>query len=157
MIPVTDEMVQAARRKLPARWSMQDLHDAISAALEAAPHGELQFDQGVALTPEQRAAWNEAYADLAEPNKASGHLIRVFTPQLHPVLDHPLVLGGISEIASRLEVARSTVAGWVKRAEKIGMPDPITVLAAGPVYDLTVLEAWYRGWKDGPDADSQAH
>ena len=152
MVLVTDEMVQAARRCMPARWSMDDLRNAIAAAIAAAPPIGLVFEPGPALTPEQQAEWNQELAQAT-----SSPLIRVHTPTLHPALDQPLVLGGISEIAARLEVARSTVVGWIKRAEKIGMPGPIAVLAAGPVYDLTALETWHKAWKTGDDADGEAH
>lgn len=59
----------------------------------------------------------------------------------------PRVLAGITEIATRLQVGRPTVAGWVKNAAANGMPDPIAVLAAGPVYDLEAVAAWHSAWK----------
>lgn len=147
---VTDEMLQAARRMMPARWSMDDLGNAIAAAIEAAPPLELAFQPAMTLTPEQEAEqqgrWDEFMRELnATPPGAQR--IRVFTPTLHPALEHPLVLGGISEISDRLGAARSTVTGWTKRADENGMPTPIAQLAAGPVYDLTAVEAWYRAWK----------
>jgi len=144
MTVVTDEMLQAARRMMPARWSMDDLGNAIAAAIDAAAPSALVFDPDATLTPEQVAEWERI---AAEP--AHAHFIRVHTPTLHPALDRPLVLGGITEIALRLEVARSTVVGWTKRAEKIGMPAPIAELAAGPVYDLIAVETWHKAWKAG--------
>jgi hypothetical protein len=63
------------------------------------------------------------------------------------VLQHPVELGGVSEVAARLEVGRSTVTGWVKNAETNGMPAPIATLAAGPVWDLLGLVAWHTQWK----------
>ena len=151
MTMVTDEMVQAARRCMPARWSMDDLRNAIAAAIAAAPPIGLVFDQNVTITPEQQAEWERVASDPVHRN-----FIQVYTPTLHSALDHPLVLGGISEIATRLEVARSTVVGWIKRAEKIGMPGPIAVLAAGPVFDLTAVETWHKAWKAGEGADGEA-
>jgi hypothetical protein len=139
---------------------MQDLHDAIEAALEAAPSPELMFASGAACTPEDQARWQAAWDEAVGHSALAppvGQLIQVHTPTLHPALDHPLVLGGITEIAARLEAARSTVVGWIKRAEKIGMPGPIAVLAAGPVFDLAAVEAWYRTWKAGDDTDGEAH
>lgn len=177
MIQVTDEMVQAARRKLPARWSMQDLHDAISAALGAMPVSELEFDISDReftqddldrfLTKLHGPFHALSGKCTVEPHVTAGGLIGggivdapgssneipVHRPQPHPALDRPLVLGGITEIATRLDAARSTVVGWTKRAEKIGMPGPLAPLAAGPVYDLLAVEAWYRSWKDGADGD----
>lgn len=127
---------------MPARWSMEDLRNAIAAAIDAATPSALMFDADATVTAEQQAEWDRIVADPAH-----GHLIQVHTPTLHPALAHPLVLGGISEISDRLEAARSTVTGWTKRAEKIGMPAPIAELAAGPVYDLAAVETWYRAWK----------
>jgi len=151
MTMVTDEMVQAARRCMPARWSMDDLRNAIAAAIAAVPPFGLVFEPGVELSDEDRAEFSRLLEDSASApiiRLPPGQII-VHEPQLHPALDHPLVLGGISEIAAQLEVARSTVVGWIKRAEKIAMPGPIAVLAAGPVYDLTALEAWHKAWKSG--------
>lgn len=145
-ITVTDEMVQAARRKLPARWSMQDLADAIEAAIEASPMPELVFDQSAALTPEQQAEWDRA---LGAANEAP---IRILPAELRPAT----VLGGVTEIAALLSAGRSTVVGWTKRAEKIGMPKPLAELAAGPVYDLTAIADWYRAWKTTGDVDAAA-
>jgi hypothetical protein len=150
MTVVTDEMLQAARRMMPARWSMDDLGNAIAAAIEAAPLLELAFQPAMTLTPEQEAEqqsrWDECMREFnATPPGAQR--FRVSTPTLHPALDHPLILGGITEIGQRLEAARSTVVGWTKRADKIGMPAPIAELAAGPVDDLTAVETWYRAWK----------
>jgi len=171
---VTDEMVQAAYGKLPARWSMQDLHDAIAAAIQAAPPIELEF--ATELTDEQRQRFTDSFNQAAA---ARGPLARVYPatvelrgehgPELllppvdgcvssklrtgGPVYAGPLA--GVTEIATHLGVGRSTVAGWTKRAEKIGMPAPLAELAAGPVYSLDAVETWYHAWKNtegGTDA-----
>lgn len=140
-IEVTEEMVQAARRLLPARWSMQDLHDAIEAAIQAAP----VFEQGFAVRGEHGPELPLDFGD--EPV--------VFLPGTSTIDLEPapgeVVLGGISEIADRYNAARSTVNGWIKRAEKIGMPPPVAILAAGPVYNLTLLDPWYQAWKAAGD------
>lgn len=176
MIPVTDEMVAAARRQIPERWGLSHLRDAITAALEVAAHSqELTFDGSAFLTDKQTAAGERLTLRMSREKLEAAFLwmddpcvteqglegpgvrdatgspatIPVNHPQPHPALAAPLVLGGITEIADRLEVARSTVAGWIKRAEKIGMPSPIAHLAAGPVFDLVAVEAWYRAWKAG--------
>lgn len=157
MIPVTDEMVAAARRQIPERWGLSNLRDALTAALEAAPPPpELVFDFS-RMTDQDAADFAEALR-LAPPGPM--RIINGCTvqePRPHPALDRPLVLGGISEIASRLEVARSTVVGWIKRADKIGMPAPLAYLAAGPVFDLAAVEAWHKAWKAGDAADAEAH
>lgn len=132
---------------MPARWSMEDLRNAVAAAIAAAPARELVFDPAIALTDQEREQFAEALAEVSIGPMRVIHGCKVYEPQLNPALAHPLVLGGISEISDRLEAARSTVVGWTKRAEKIGMPAPIAELAAGPVYDLTAVETWYRAWK----------
>lgn len=168
---VTDQMVQAAYGKLPARWSMQDLHDAIEAALHAAPPIELEFS--AELTDEQRAAFG---AKLDEAIAVRGPLARVYPAVVQLRGEHgperplppvdgcvpselrtggPIYAGplaGVTEIATHLGVGRSTVAGWTKRAEKIGMPAPLAELAAGPVYSLDAVETWYHAWKSTDDA-----
>ncbi|SRR5579884_238861 len=148
-IEVTEEMVQAARRLLPARWSMQDLKDAIEAAIEAAPPFKLKFD--IPTDPD-----DPRYAEFMEQVLAPGHLVPLSScaPSEidYSVKPTGVELGGVSEIADRYGVARSTVNGWMKRAEKIGMPAPLAVLAAGPVYNLVALDPWYQAWKADPDA-----
>jgi hypothetical protein len=147
-IEVTEEMVQAARRLLPARWSMQDLHDAIKAAIEAAPTPELVFELSqLQWTPEQVAEFERELAEAA-----NGPLIRLSSATHAETAPAAVELGGVSEIADRYGVARSTVNGWMKRAEKIGMPAPLAILAAGPVYNLVVLDPWYQAWKADSDA-----
>jgi hypothetical protein len=147
-IEVTEEMVQAARRLLPARWSMQDLHNAIKAAIEAAPTPELAFELSqLQWTPEQVAEFERELAEAA-----NGPLIRLPSATHVETAPAAVELGGVSEIADRYGVARSTVNGWMKRAEKIGMPAPLAILAAGPVYNLVVLDPWYQAWKADSDA-----
>lgn len=82
---------------------------------------------------------------------ASGSLttIPVHEPHVDPALGRPLALGGVAEVGAHFGVARSTVNGWVKNAPSNGMPAPIQQLAAGPVWDLNDLDAWYRAWKGG--------
>lgn len=186
VIPVTDEMVAAARRQIPERWGLGHVRDALVAAFEIA---EQQFDPTHPLRDFEEHPLTEAeLREFTEAvNEAMGRPLLVLTshgtvepfvtadglegegvrdatgslatipvnyPIPHGALAEPLVLGGITEIATRLEVARSTVVGWIKRAEKIGMPAPLAVLAAGPVFDLVAVETWYRAWKAG-DADDE--
>jgi hypothetical protein len=142
-------MVQAARRLLPARWSMQDLHDAIAAAIEAAPIPELVFDF---TWTEEKAA---EFAELLREGMKQPHVLPTGSCVVEPIstaAPAAVELGGVSEIADRYGVARSTVNGWMKRAEKIGMPAPLAILAAGPVYNLVVLDPWYQAWKADSDA-----
>jgi hypothetical protein len=149
-IEVTEEMVQAARRLLPARWSMQDLTDAIAAAIEAAPVPELVFDFD---WTEEKAA---EFAELLREGMKQPHILLpgscVPSEIDYSAKPTAVELGGVSEIADRYGVARSTVNGWMKRAEKIGMPAPLAILAAGPVYNLVALDPWYQAWKADSDA-----
>lgn len=69
------------------------------------------------------------------------------TGQSAITVNEPRVLAGVSEIAARLQVGRSTVAGWIKNRDDNGMPEPVTTLAAGPVYDLDTVLAWHAKWK----------
>lgn len=59
---------------------------------------------------------------------------------------------GVTEIATRLGVAKSTVTGWATRREQNGMPGPVWQLASGAVYDLDAVVEWYEKWKNGNDA-----
>lgn len=150
-ITVTEEMVQAARRLLPARWSMQDLHDAIAAALDVALGAELVFDREtcphlVRLTDDGTNATCQTCGASVPAVEPADAVDLASAPG-------PAELGGVSEIADRYGVARSTVNGWMKRAEKIGMPPALATLAAGPVYNLALLDPWYQAWKDGDTAD----
>jgi hypothetical protein len=54
---------------------------------------------------------------------------------------------GVTEIATRLGVAKSTVTGWATRREQNGMPEPVWQLASGAVYDLDAVVEWYEKWK----------
>lgn len=74
--------------------------------------------------------------------------VTVTEPELNPALARPLELGSLADIARRLEVARSTVTGWVKNRASNRMPEPVD----GDVYDLPTVEAWYRRWKGIDDA-----
>jgi transcriptional regulator with XRE-family HTH domain len=67
-----------------------------------------------------------------------------------PTAAAPPALAGVSELAERLGVARSTVAGWIKGAADNGMPAPLARLQAGPVYDLEAVAAWHARWKAAP-------
>lgn len=89
----------------------------------------------------------EEKRQLAEPYPDTPMQFLANTPQI--IIHEPRVLAGVSEIAARLQVGRSTVAGWVKNAEANGMPAPLATLAAGPVYDLEAVEAWHAAWKAG--------
>jgi hypothetical protein len=48
-------------------------------------------------------------------------------------------MGGVTEVAETLGVSRQRVS---KLRERADFPDPIGVLAQGPIWDLTAVEAW---------------
>ncbi len=78
------------------------------------------------------------------PDGLQGPGVTEPTGQTAVTMNEPRVLAGITEIAAHLQAGRSTVASWVKNAPSNGMPAPIAVLAAGPVYDLEAVKAWHR-------------
>lgn len=101
-------------------------------------------------TPDQaRLIWAPIAAD--EPHVTEDGLegpgVTDATGQTPITINEPRVLAGITEIAARLQVGRSTIAGWTKAAETNGMPAPIATLAAGPVYDLDAVAEWHAAWK----------
>jgi len=69
--------------------------------------------------------------------------ITVTEPQLHPALAGPLELGTAADLRRRLNVAASTVSGWVKNADTNGMPAPVSP----GIYDLRAVEAWHHARK----------
>lgn len=50
-------------------------------------------------------------------------------------------LGGVAEVAEMCGVRSSAVANWAVR--EVGMPAPVVVLKAGPIYDLGEVAAWH--------------
>lgn len=66
------------------------------------------------------------------------------TPELRQAVLDGLELVGTSEIAQRFGVNRTTVSMWAQRRESSGFPVPLEVLAAGPVYDMAAVRAWYE-------------
>lgn len=55
---------------------------------------------------------------------------------------------GTTEVAHLLNVGVAAVSMWTRR--KPEMPDPLRMLASGPVWDVTDVLAWYRRWKRLP-------
>lgn len=53
-------------------------------------------------------------------------------------------LVGTMEIARALGVKRNRVSMWEMRWESTGFPAPLAELAAGPVYDMAEIRAWWR-------------
>lgn len=123
---VTEKMVDAAWRQVPGVANRVRVRRAIEAAVAEAPDEPRITENGI------------EGPGVTEP-----------TGQPSITVNYPRVYAGVAEIAARLQAGRSTVAGWVKNAAANGMPAPVAVLAAGPVYDLEAVEAWYRAWKGG--------
>lgn len=181
-ITVTDAMVAAAKRQIPGAGPDARIRKALEAAVAAAPSVEqvldvpvtalvhlevdeqqlhaavdaavLQLRENIGANPDGRLrlATLDENAVLGSPQPT----MTVNEPQLDPALGRPLELGGITEVAARLDVARSTVNGWVKNAETNGMPAPLQQLAAGPVWDLRELAVWHAQWKGTSDGEPAA-
>ena len=52
-------------------------------------------------------------------------------------------LAGIAEIAARFGVTRQAVCNWVVRHRHF--PQPVVILASGPVYDMKEIVRWHEG------------
>lgn len=52
-------------------------------------------------------------------------------------------LAGVAEIADELGVPRTNISMWDSRRRTSGFPMPVARLAAGPVYDMTEIRAWW--------------
>lgn len=63
---------------------------------------------------------------------------------------------GVAEIADEFGVTRTNVSMWDRRRRISGFPDPIVRLAAGPIYDMREVRAWYatRGRKQMEDVSA---
>lgn len=55
-------------------------------------------------------------------------------------------LAGVAEVARELGVGRTTVTQWTARRPRNGCPEPVAVLAMGPVFDLDEWVRWYAGY-----------
>lgn len=55
----------------------------------------------------------------------------------------PRQLAGVAEIVAATGEAKSTVSMWITRAETNGFPAPVAALAAGRVWDISDVLAWY--------------
>jgi hypothetical protein len=56
-------------------------------------------------------------------------------------------LAGIAELAVFLDVRPTTVSTWYQRQERTGFPEPVAILAMGPVWDRDQVVEWWRNWK----------
>lgn len=175
---VTREMVDVAQQQLPGVWNRERVRRALVAAFalipEPAAEIPLTHNLAVHLVVDEQQLRGAVLAaveqvetvlpigpdgklDLAElriaysgalPTPGEQPMPDVREPHLNPALEHPLELGTLAAVARRLEVARSTVTGWVKQRATNGMPEPVD----GDVYDLAAVGAWYRRWKGLDDA-----
>lgn len=64
-------------------------------------------------------------------------------PELRQAVIDGLELVGVAEISRKLDVTRSRVSMWSARRESSGFPAPLEVLAAGPVFDMAAVRAWF--------------
>lgn len=97
----------------------------------------------IELTAEQRAEFEQLVAEAAQGPMT----ILKNAPQAAITFNRPLNAAGVTEIATRLKVAKSTVTGWATRREQNGMPEPVWQLASGAVYDLDAVVEWHGKWK----------
>jgi len=168
---VTEKMVEAAHRQLPGISNRVRVRQALEAAaaladdpgpveLPVTAHLRIQIDEQQLLA-DARAALDEArsgpnrilWSPIAwdEPHVTvdglDGPGVTDATGQTPVTINEPKVYAGVAEIAAHFMAGRSTVAGWVKNAADNGMPAPLAILAAGPVYDLDAVIAWHTAWK----------
>ena len=54
---------------------------------------------------------------------------------------------GVAEIADLLKIGRTTVSNWDDRRERNGFPERLKTLAAGPLYDVREVVAWYADYE----------
>ncbi len=66
------------------------------------------------------------------------------TPELRQAVIDGLELVGVAEIHRLLGVTRSRVSMWNSRRESSGFPKPLAELAAGPVYSMAAVRAWFE-------------
>jgi hypothetical protein len=171
-ICVSEKMVDAAHRQLPGVANRQRIRYALEAAVAEIPEPgpvelpvtariRVQVDEGQLLADAQAAldearrgpnrilwspfAWDEPHVT---EDGLEGPGVTDATGQAEITVNRPQVYAGVSEICAATGAARSTVAGWVKHRLDNGMPEPVAVLAAGPVFDLDAITKWHREWKD---------
>jgi hypothetical protein len=52
-------------------------------------------------------------------------------------------LAGVKEISDELGVLRTTISMWATRRQRSGFPEPVAMLAMGPIYDMDEVRAWH--------------
>ena len=65
------------------------------------------------------------------------------TPELRHAVIRGMELVGVAEIAEELDVERPRVSMWANRRESSGFPEPLIHVAAGPIYDMAEVRAWF--------------
>lgn len=80
---------------------------------------------------------------LPEGFKDTGSVVMPSEELRQAVIDG-LELVGVSEIHKALGVTRSRVSMWSARRESSGFPEPLEELAAGPVFDMAAVRAWFE-------------
>lgn len=140
-IPVTALVhLEVDQQQLTA--AVQDAAARLREQIGAAPDGRLRL-----ATLDEPVILDSGLEGPGVRDASGSGGITVNCPTPHEALAAPLVLGGVSEVVSRLRVARSTVVGWTKNTATNGMPEPLAQLAAGPVWDLEAVATWHAQWK----------
>jgi predicted DNA-binding transcriptional regulator AlpA len=52
-------------------------------------------------------------------------------------------LAGVAELSGLFGVGRTTISNWHARSGTNGFPDPVAILAAGPVWDANDVITWH--------------
>lgn len=163
-IAVTEAMVNEVSRAFGV-WNRARIRTTLERVFELAPDGGA-IDVPVTARLHIQIDEQHLHAQVVEALERAGHHLPSAAPAGRAVAtfefpfpgaadpDDPRIglptLGGVSEIAGFCDVARSTVSGWIKAAADNGMPGPLAVLQAGPVYDLEAVGAWHSERKAGP-------
>lgn len=58
-------------------------------------------------------------------------------------------LAGVAELSAAFGVGRTTISNWHGRSAGNGFPDPVAVLAAGPVWDINDVITWHSLYVPG--------
>lgn len=56
-------------------------------------------------------------------------------------------LGGVSEVAERLDVSVFRVRRWIERRDSTKCPLPVRMLRNGAIFDLRAWEGWFALWR----------
>lgn len=67
--------------------------------------------------------------------------------EVEPRMVDVRTLAGVAELSRVLGVGRTTVTQWAARRSASRFPEPVHVLAMGPLYDVDEVTRWYAGYR----------